>query len=559
MDTDRKELSSALSALKGAVSSRPGIPALGGVLLEGDGAGAVTLTATDLEVTTTARIGAGGPGIRALVPFKLLADTVKSATGERMELERVDGHIRVAGASLRLLPEEDFPTITEPGELVGTVDALELAGAIQAVEPAASRDEARPVLTGCLLEILEAGSPIQSGPTLMATDSYRLHVAELGNGWTRPGRYIIPGRTLAYVAKMIGKRPAFSRVAIRCSDGAVMFELGAVRVTVRLIEGEFPNWRQLMPDPITTGDTTELTYDVAELEGALKAAAPFCKGTCPVRFRVGPYGVGLSASSPDLGEWSALLAQANRTGPEVVAAFNPFYLAGSVKAAGAGARMMLRDGLKPAVLTSVDGRIRALVMPVRLPAPVGDPTPEYAGVPAVGVNAPHEPTADERAAGEAVEDPSDPGAAEAGEPAESEPDWHRCEHGYGPGQCHVDSCPNVAPAAAAISAAYGVSTERETGSDSPAPSEGPESEATSETEPGNGGEAWSELAVIGELDGVKVRLITGPDGRPWVDVRRFVSSRRYNGPTRKGLAVKVSAARALADMLREAAVMSETE
>jgi DNA polymerase-3 subunit beta len=554
VDTDRKELAGALSALKGAVANRPGIPALTGVLLEGDGAGDATLTATDLEVTTTARIGTGGAGIRALVPYKLLAETVKSATGERIELERVDGHIRVAGASLRLLPEEDFPTIAEPGELVGTVDAAELVAAIQAVEPATSRDEARPVLTGCLLEVPEAGA--KSAPTLVATDSYRLHVAELGNGWTRPGRYIIPGRTLAYVAKRISKRPAFVRVAVRCTDSAIMFELGAVRVTVRLIEGEFPNWRQLVPDTEYAEQDDErvtLTYDVAELEGALKAAGPFCTGTSPVRFRIGPYGVGLSASSPDLGEWSALLAQADRTGPELVVAFNPFYLAGSVKAAGAGARMVLRDGLKPAAIISADGRIKALVMPVRLSTPVNDsptwrpgPGNPY-GVPGVGTDAPHEPSAAERAAGKTVEDPpEDPTGAGEPEPVEHhepEPEWERCAHGYGPGECHVDTCPNVAPAAAAISAAYGVSTEPE-----------PASEPA-----GNGGEAWSELATLGEVDGVKVRLITGPDGGPWVDVRRFVTSRRYNGPTRKGLAVKATAAARLAELLADAAAASETE
>lgn len=502
METDRKELGAALAQLKGAVSTRPGIPALSGVLVEGDGAGA-RLTATDLETTAVARIGAGGgSGFRALIPYRLLADTVKSAGLERIGLEHVDGHVKVAGASIQLLPAEDFPTITEPGELVGTFDAAELRDVIGAVAPAASKDKARPTLTGVLLQCDDNGDAL-----MVATDSYRLHVGRLSNGAVRAGHYLIPSRTLAYVAKLIGRRPAYSRVAIRCTDGAAGFELGAVKVTVRLIEGEFPNWRQLMPE---AGSGTTVHYDAAELSAALKAAAPFCKGTSPVRLNLdgGLATVALSASSPDLGDWSARLGRAQVAGESVVVAFQPAYLGPAITAAGEGATLYVRDGLKPAHVASSSGRIDALVMPVRLP----EPPASYAPTPA-----PHEPTADERAAGEPVEDP-----AERSRRLRDEPE---------PTDDPIETHPDAG-----------------------------EPEPVEHAEPvGNGGEAWSELAVIGELDGVKVRLITGPDGLPWVDVRRFVSSRRYNGPTRKGLAVKATSAARLAELLADAAAASETE
>ena len=546
METDRKELEGALRALKGAVSSRPGIPALTGVLVEGDGAGLATLTATDLETTATARIGAGdGQGFRALVPFKILAETIKAASGERVGLERVDGHVKVAGASIRLLPEEDFPKILEPAELVGSFDALELAETIGAVAIAASGDEARPILTAVALQCEENGDAV-----MVATDSYRLHVGRLSNGAVRASRYMIPARTLEYVAKRIGKRPAFSRVAIRCQlEGsepvAVDFELGTVRVTVRLIEGEFPNWQQLMPErPGETGATVH--YDAAELAGALKAAGPFAIGTSPVRMVLDPVlGVALSASSPDLGDWSARLERAEVRGEAVAVAFTPAYLAGCLAAAGEGATLYVRDGLKPAHAVSSSGRVEALVMPVRPPVAVG---PEYGsaanpydGPPGVGVNAPHEPTAEERAAGEPVEDPSDPGAAEQGQPAEPEPEPAV--------EVEVEAEPEPEPEPEAPAVYPGTEDDRRV----------IRKANDDEPEAGNGGEAWSELATLGEVDGVKVRLITGPDGGPWVDVRRFVASRRYNGPTRKGLAVRASVALALADLLRDAVAASETE
>lgn len=575
METDRKELDGALRALKGAVSSRPGIPALTGVLVEGDGAGVATLVATDLETTVTARIGAGGgSGFRALVPFKILAETVKASTSERVGLECVDGHVKVGGASIRLLPAEDFPKLAEPAELVGSVDAADLAEAIRAVVPAASGDEARPVLTGCLLEVAENGTA-----QLVATDSYRLHVSTAGSGWVRPGRYIIPARALAYVAKCIGRRPAYSRVAMHCSDGAVGFELGTVRLVVRLIEGEFPNWRQLIPDGDRDEDTV-LTYEAGELEAALKAAEPFTGRTHlegrPVRLELGAAGVRLSASAPDLGDWSATTSRVDVTGPGLTIAFHPAYLMGAVRAVGAGARMVVRDGLKPAVLTSADGRIRALVMPVRLPASVSTvPEPERPG-------RIHEPTAEERAGGEPVEDPTDPGAAERGEPAEvaevAEPER------FEPDDDGLMACPRCGKRLDFEAwrhhdcEAPGWKREPEPESEAEAPAE-PEVPAVypgteddrrairkandDEPEPAEDAAAqWAELADIGTVAGagrsaVRVRVVVGPDGSPMVDARRFVSSARYNGPTRKGFALRPGEAGTLAELLRDAQAAAE--
>jgi hypothetical protein len=73
----------------------------------------------------------------------------------------------------------------------------------------------------------------------------------------------------------------------------------------------------------------------------------------------------------------------------------------------------------------------------------------------------------------------------------------------------------------------------------------------------NGSQEWAELAVLGDVDGVRVRLVTGKDGQPWVDVRRFVQSARYSGRTRKGFAIRADSAQALADLLADAATASE--
>ena len=175
---DRDALSEALQTVQRGVSSRPGIPALTGVLIEASSEGALTLTTTDLEVSARLSIDVqvGEPGI-SLVPARLLADTVKSLSDAPVEFETDQSQARIRCAayegSLRLLPAEDFPALQPPSGTRIVAEAPRFAEAVGQVARAASRDEARPVLTGILLEVS------REGVTLVATDSYRLAVRDL--------------------------------------------------------------------------------------------------------------------------------------------------------------------------------------------------------------------------------------------------------------------------------------------------------------------------------------------------------------------------------------------
>src|SRR5918993_2154008 len=176
---DRDALSEALQTVQRGVSSRPGIPALTGVLIEASAEGALTLTTTDLEVSARLSIDVqvSEPGI-SLVPARLLADTVKSLSDAPVEFESDQSQARIRCAayegSLRLLPAEDFPALQPPSGTRIVAEAPRFAEAVGQVARAASRDEARPVLTGVLLEVS------REGVTLVATDSYRLPGRDLG-------------------------------------------------------------------------------------------------------------------------------------------------------------------------------------------------------------------------------------------------------------------------------------------------------------------------------------------------------------------------------------------
>jgi len=554
MDVRTKDLRGAVGAVKKAVSSRPGIPALTGVLLEA-GDGRMRATSTDLEVSVRAAVDGvatiEGERWAMLVPFRMLADAARAATGERFTIEPADGDgkaVRVNGGGLlRLLPVEDFPTLAVPEQHVATIPADAVRAVLGTVLPGVSRDEARPVLTGVLLE-LEAGGALFA----TSTDSYRLHHAETA-GAVVDGKVIVPGRALDALVKILGRKTA-GAVAIY-GDGdlsGVRFVVpGGLELTVRAIEGEFPNYRQLMPEP--DAEDGVLRYSVDGLAAVLAQAAPYCRDTCPVRLELNGE-VTMTASAPDLGAFRAIVPGATYEGPDMVVAYNPVYLLGAIEAAGPELRV--RDGLKPAVVgTRKDpyGRV-ALVMPVRLPMSAMPAVPEPV---ATAEREPDETEPDQAEAereeyGERYDvDPIDHEATTEPEPEVEEPDpCPIC--GGDHDRITREDCPEYRRSPSGPADAEPVDI------DVPVPACEPESEPEPVTvEVSSGTEPWSELATLGDVDGVRIRLVTGPDGDPRVDLRRFVDGKRYQGPTRKGFAIRASAAGVLAELLLDAAAASE--
>ncbi len=362
---DRDVLSEGLQAVQRAVSSRPGIPALTGVLMEARTGGGLTLTTTDLEVSArlTVEVQVTEEGT-ALVPARLLADTVKSLSDAPVEFETDGGQARIRCAAyegaLRLLPVEDFPVIQAPAGPAITLPAAVFAEAVSQVARAASRDEARPVLTGVLLEVT------REGVTLVATDSYRLAVRELVA--TAPGeaRAIVPERALSEAARAAAALDR-GEVELVLEESQASFRVDGLTLTSRLIEGEFPNYRQLLPEAYEN----RLTVSRQQLVDAVRRVGLLARDTSPVRMEFNALGVKLSSQSPDLGQ-AVEVVEARYEGEELTVAFNPQYLLdGLGAAAGETVRLEVRDGLKPGVIRGETEDFTYLVMPVRLPTPVG--------------------------------------------------------------------------------------------------------------------------------------------------------------------------------------------
>lgn len=361
---DRDALSEALQTVQRGVSSRPGIPALTGVLIEAADGGELTLITTDLEVSAklTISVQVSESGI-ALVPARLLGDTVKSLSNAPVDVETDQSQVRIRCAAyegtLRLLPAEDFPGLQEPNGTTVTAEAGAFAEAIGQVGRGASRDEARPVLTGVLLEVS------REGVVMVATDSYRLAVRDLVATASGEAKAIVPERAMSEAGRAAAADEK-STVQIFIDESQVSFRIGTLTLTSRLIEGEFPNYRQLLPET----SESRLTVSRQQLLDAVRRVGLLARDTTPVRLEFNALGVKLSSSSPDLGQ-AVETVEARYEGEDLTVAFNPQYLADGLTAAtGETVRLDVRDGLKPGVVHGEGDEFTYLVMPVRLPAVV---------------------------------------------------------------------------------------------------------------------------------------------------------------------------------------------
>jgi DNA polymerase-3 subunit beta len=230
---------------------------------------------------------------------------------------------------------------------------------VSQVARAASRDEARPVLTGVLVEISREGC------VLVATDSYRLAVRELVATADGEAKAIVPERALTEAGRAASADDK-GTVEVLVDESQISFRAGGLTLTSRLIEGEFPNFRQLLPET----HESRLTVSRQQLLDAVRRVGLLARDTTPVRLEFNALGVKLSSSSPDLGQ-AVETVEARYEGEDLTVAFNPQYLIDGLNAAvGESVRLDVRDGLKPGVVHGEGDEFSYLVMPVRLPAAV---------------------------------------------------------------------------------------------------------------------------------------------------------------------------------------------
>lgn len=370
---DRDALAEALgTAARAAVSRGGALPVLAGVKAELQGS-SLQLTGTDLDLTIRVEITVNGDvDGTAVLPARLTADIVRSLADAAVAVELLeDQQVQISSErsrfSVRTLGD-DFPRLPEPATSAVTLDGQLLAEALRQVVRAASSDEARPILTGVLLAAEETGL------RLVATDSYRLAVRDLrGTSVLAEGqRVLIPSRALGELQRLLGDG---GPVTLRLGDRDATFEVGGKRLSTRLIEGEFPNYRQLIPPSYPN----RLFVGREPLLEAIRRVKLLARESTPIRLSMTSDSLELLAITQDVGQASEQL-DAKYEGADLVVAFNPDYLSSGVEAVvGDEVSLETLDALKPAVVRSAEGGdFLYLLMPVRVPY---KPRPFFQGKP----------------------------------------------------------------------------------------------------------------------------------------------------------------------------------
>ena len=359
---ERETLAEALATAGRAATGRTGtLPVLSGLRLELTG-DRLTVTGTDLDLTIQLDIAVGGDVDGGVVlPARLSSDIVRSLPSGKVEVSVDDDDVKISGGrsqfSVRPLSLDDYPRLAAPASSAVTLDAAAFGDALRQVVRAASTDEARPILTGVLL------TAENDGLRLVATDSYRLAVRDL------PGvsvlgsdqKVLVPGRALNELQRLLG---IGGELVLRLGERDATFEIGTTRLTTRLIEGEFPNYRQLIP----ASHPNTLTVEREPLLEAIRRVKILAKDATPVRLQMGGDTLRLMAITQDVGNASEEL-DAQYVGSELTVAFNPDYFAAGVEACiGDSITLSTLDALKPAVVRGVGiDDYLYLLMPVRVP------------------------------------------------------------------------------------------------------------------------------------------------------------------------------------------------
>jgi DNA polymerase III subunit beta len=364
LTTKREELVPKLSVVSRAVSNRAATQSLSGILITAVGDG-VALRATDLEMGLETRLDAevGGAGT-VLLPGRLFSEISRSLPEATVEIEtresERDVEIRCGGSSfhLRTLPAEDFPKFPEEEGEPLKIPAAALAATVDVVARAASRDDMRPVLTGVLV------SARGREMTMVATDSYRLAVkrTELDGEIGGELEANIPARALRELARILAVEE-IEEVSVALLRNQAVFKAGSIVLNTRLIEGQFPNFRQLLPESYEH----DVRLPRAEFLDVARRVSQLAQRNAPLRLAFAPGELTVAAETPDVGDAKETMPAAFE-GETLEIGFNPEFLKEGIESVE-GEEIVLRliSPLRPGLLQPVENEdFRYLVMPIRL-------------------------------------------------------------------------------------------------------------------------------------------------------------------------------------------------
>src|ERR671915_1050459 len=365
-----------LAMVSRGVSARSTIQLLGGILLESRGE-VLGISATDMEISiqTSSQAEVDGEG-RVVIPARIFNDIVRSLPGGSFSLEHDDseGTVRLAAGEneyrIRTFAADDYPQLPKfPEEGTFSMPGESLVETVEKVSRSYSRDETRPVLTGILISFED------SRVRMVTTDSYRLSIKETELATTTfdgSREAIIPARAMQEVSRIFSSSDE-EEVEVSLSENQALFRVGDVLFGTRLIDGNFPEYKRLLP----TTFEREISVGREELIGTLRRVNLFAqRQTPPV-----PVSLSFSEGSVEVIVRNGEIGEAHERLPatsedEFLISFNPSYLLDGVSAIDTEQVVFkFNEPLKPGLIVpGVDGDSEEepdflyLIMPMRDPS-----------------------------------------------------------------------------------------------------------------------------------------------------------------------------------------------
>jgi DNA polymerase III subunit beta len=357
----KDELAGKLAVVSRGVSTRTAVLVLGGIQLRAEGT-RLHLAATDMEVSLRASLDAqvSDEGT-VIVPGRLLLEIARSLPESEVSIEHhPDEAVVVVSAGtanyrVHTYSAEDFPRLPDLDAVaMHAVERDALVETIARVGRSASRDESRPVLTGILVRF-EPGKVVMA-----ATDSYRLAVKETSVEGTLPElEAIIPARALQELARIAA---GADEVQLGVHDNHVVFGADGTWLTTRRIDGQFPNYRQLLPEQFEY----ELPLPREELLDVVRRVSLMAQRNSPLRLRFAEGELTVSAVTQDVGEARESLP-APFQGEQLEIGFNAEFLRDGLESVESDSiTFKLISPLRPAVLEGDSSDYVYLIMPIRL-------------------------------------------------------------------------------------------------------------------------------------------------------------------------------------------------
>ncbi len=371
IEINRKELLTGIQRVQGVVEKRNTMPILAHILMETNDDG-ITLFATDLEI-----------GIQGSYPAKILKPgkmtfsarklheiirefpegTVTLTTQENhwVVIESGKSYFKIVG-----LPPDEFPTSPPPdGQHKILIDSPLFAGLIRRTLFASGENDTRYILNGLLLQ-LEKIKGKEQGIRFVATDGHRLALTEGSikvKDETEERDVIIPKKAILEIKKALEEDEDGEVPELLIGKNQLVFQRGSFVLTSRLMEGSYPNYKQVIPK----GNVKKVTVVKRELEGGLRRVSILAREkTNAIKFSLQEGGITLSSNNPEMGEASEEVMTSFK-GEGLTTGFNARYFLDVLSVLEKEeVTLEFKDALSPCLIKEESNNFLAVIMPMRV-------------------------------------------------------------------------------------------------------------------------------------------------------------------------------------------------